>query len=120
MDTIGPFGRTVADAVHGLNAIVGMDENDQMTCSPDRPGRLDYTKFLTSKASLKGAKFGLPGKRCWDFVPEERKQVASEICNAIRAAGGEVIRTEFPCVEDRIPPDGRWDWFVSFSNLIAN
>lgn len=117
MDTVGPFGRTVADAVHGLNAIVGMDDNDPMTCSPSRPGRLDYTKFLTSKASLKGAKFGLSGKRCWDLVPEERKQVASEIFEAIKAAGGDIIRTDFPSVEDRIPPDGRCDWSVSPSDL---
>ncbi len=110
MDSVGPFGRTVADAVHGLNMIVGMDERDPMTCSPDRPGQQDYTKHLTTKASLKGAVFGLPGKRCWDFVPEERRSVACDIFNAIRAAGGEVIRTEFPCAEDRIPPDGRWDW----------
>lgn len=112
MDSVGPFGRTVADAVHGLNVIVGMDERDPMTCSPLRPPPQDYTKHLTTKASLKGAIFGLPGKRCWDLVPAERAQVACGVFDAIKAAGGEVIRTEFPCAEDRIPPDGHWDWYV--------
>lgn len=50
MDTVGSFGRTVADAVHGLNAIIGMDENDQMTCSPSRPERPD-SEQLAEKSS---------------------------------------------------------------------
>lgn len=110
MDTVGPFGRTVADAVHGLNVIVGMDERDPSTCSPFRPQPQDYTKHLTTKTSLKGAVFGLPAKGCWKLVPEERRYVACDVFDAIIAAGGEIIRTEFLCAEDRIPPDGRWDW----------
>ena len=110
MDTVGPFGRTVADAVHGLNAIVGIDERDRFTCSSSRPFRVDYSECLTTKKSLKGARFGLPNKRCWEFVPEGRKNVASKIFEAIGEAGGEVLTTDFPCVEERIPPDGSWDW----------
>ena len=110
MDTVGPFGRTVADAVHGLNAIIGIDERDRFTCSSPRRLGVDYSKYLTTKESLKGARFGLPNKRCWELVPEDRKTVASKIFEAIREAGGEVVATEFPCVEERIPPDGSWDW----------
>lgn len=110
MDTIGSFGRTVADAVYGFNAIVGTDERDSSTCSPSQPQTVDYSKFLTTRASLKGAKFGLPNKRCWDQVPEDRKEVASKVFQAIRHAGGEVEPTEFPCAEEHIPPDGSWDW----------
>ena len=36
VDTVGSFGRTVGDAVHSLNAIVGTDERDPMTCSSSR------------------------------------------------------------------------------------
>lgn len=110
MDSVGPFGRSVADAVHGLNIIVGVDNKDCMTCSPSRPPKQDYSKYLTTQASLKGAKFGLPGKRCWDLVPEDRKQVALELFEAIIVAGGDVVATEFPCAETRIPPSGGWDW----------
>lgn len=72
MDTVGPFGRTVADAVHGLNAIMGMDERDHFTCSSSRQLEVDYPKCLTTKESLRGAIFGLPNKRCWELVPEDR------------------------------------------------
>ena len=110
MDTVGPFGRTVADAVHGLNAIMGIDERDHFTCSPSRRLAVDYSKCLTTKESLKGARFGLPNKRCWELVQEDRKTIASKIFEAIREAGGEVLTTDFPCAEERIPPDGSWDW----------
>ena len=110
MDTVGPFGRTVADAVHGLNAIVGIDDRDHFTRSTSRPLELDYSKYLTTRRSLEGARFGLPVKRCWDLVSEDRKQVVSKVFAAIREAGGEVIPTDFPCAEERIPPDDSWDW----------
>lgn len=110
MDTVGPFGRTVADAVHGLNAIVGIDERDHFTCASSRPLRVDYSKSLTTKESLKGARFGLPNKRCWELVPEDQKTIASKVFEAIREAGGEVLATDFPCAEERIPPNGSWDW----------
>lgn len=110
MDSVGPFGRTVADAVHGLNAIIGIDEKDPFTYSSSRPLEVDCSKWLTTKESLKGAIFGLPDKRCWELVPEDRKTVASKVFEAIRQAGGEVLTTNFPCAEERIPPDGSWDW----------
>ena len=110
MDTVGCFGRTLVDAVHGLNAIVGIDERDTHTCSPLRRQQDDYMKCIKSKPKLKGARFGLPNRRCWDAVPEDRKLVAVEIFDAIRQSGGEVTITEVPCAEERIPPDGSWDW----------
>ena len=110
MDTIGSFGRTVSDAVHGLNAIVGVDEKDDMTCSSLRLQRHDYTECLTTKASLKGAKFGLPNKRCWEFVADDVKETAHKVLGAIQEAGARIIEVDFPCAEDRIPANGKWDW----------
>ncbi|KAI9814317.1 MAG: hypothetical protein M1826_002283 [Phylliscum demangeonii] len=107
MDSVGCFGRTVADATHALDAIVGRDDRDPFTRLP--PRRQDdhrYASFLSSKAVLKGAKFGLPWTRCWDWVPEDQKKVASGVLDAIVAAGAEIVRTEFPCAEDRIPEHG--------------
>lgn len=84
-------------------------------------GRLDnentYLDFLASKAILKEAKFGLPWTRCWDVVAKQRKDVALRVFEAIETAGGEIVRTDFPCVEDRIAPDGSWNWFVLFSHF---
>ena len=110
MDTVGSFGRTVADAVHGLNAIFGVDQRDSMTCSSLRPERMDYSEYLTTKASLKGARFGLPNKRCWDLIAKDIKEAAVKVLEAIQEAGASVVEVDFPCAEDRIPADGRWDW----------
>ena len=110
MDTIGSLGRTVSDAVHGLNAIVGVDERDDMTCSSLRFQRHDYTEYLTTKASLKGAKFGLPNKRCWELVADDVKETAHKVLEAIQEAGASIVEADFPCAEDRIPADGKWDW----------
>lgn len=110
MDTVGSFGKTVADAVHGLNAIVGVDQRDPMTCSSSRLQRKDYSQYLTTKASLKGARFGLPNKRCWALVAKDIKETALKVLEAIQEAGASVVEVDFPCAEDRIPVDGRWDW----------
>lgn len=110
MDTVGSFGRTVADAVHGLNAIVGIDERDAMTCSSSRPRSKDYSKCLTTKTSLKGARFGLPKKRCWELVTKDIKEKALDVLKAIEEAGASVVEVDFPCAGDRIRADGNWDW----------
>jgi amidase len=119
LDTVGSFGRTVADAVHGLNMIVGADSRDPHTLATHRHQEENYLAFLSSKKALKGAKFGLSWYRCWELVPEDLKRVGSRIFDAIAEAGGEVIRVNFPCAEERIGSDGRWNWYISpFSQLI--
>lgn len=110
LDTVGCFGRTVADAVHGLTAIAGKDDEDDMTLSRPFDYEEDYSKHITSRSALKGARFGLPWKRCWDSVAPDLKAVAERILKAVEEAGAQVIRTDFPCAEDRISPNGSWDW----------
>jgi len=109
-DTIGPFGRTVADAVYGLDAMVGPDDRDSFTLVPDRKQEKSYASFMTKKQALKGAKFGVPQKRCWELVPEDQKKIASRVFDVIKAAGAELIPVDFPCVEERSAEDGNWDW----------
>lgn len=100
----------MADAVHGLSAIVGPDDDDPMTLGSSRNHKPDYSSFLASRTALKGARFGLPWIRCWESVAQAEKDVALQIFEAIELAGGKIIRTEFPCAEERIAPDGSWDW----------
>ena len=57
-DTVGPFGRTVADAALVLDAIAGRDPRDQATMSQPGPGS-SYTGALRS-ASLRGCRIGVP------------------------------------------------------------
>ena len=110
LDTVGPFGRTVADAVHGLNAIVGQDLDDSFTLVPGRRVTKDYSVFLSKKAALKGARFGLPQKRCWEFVTGYQRNLAIRVFDAIQTCGAEMIAVNFPSVEDRISNDGKWNW----------
>lgn len=58
-DTVGPFGRTVADAALLLGAITGVDDRDAVT--QESAGRFytDYTQFL-DRAGLQGARIGIP------------------------------------------------------------
>ena len=110
LDTVGPLGRTVADAVHGLNAIVGRDSDDSFTLNADRRQEKDYSKFLSTKGALKAARFGLPQKRCWEFMTGCERKLAEKVFDAIRTCGAEIIPVDFPSVEDRVSDDGNWNW----------
>jgi amidase len=112
-DTVGPIARTVADAVIGLNAIVDVDERDPLTSLPTVRREPDYSQYLSTKAALKGAKFGLPIKRCWEFVSNDQKAAALKVFEGMKEAGAEIIHVDYPCAEDRIALNGKWDWFVT-------
>ncbi|KAL9580666.1 MAG: hypothetical protein Q9212_004354 [Teloschistes hypoglaucus] len=86
MDTVGLFGRTVADAVAGLNVIIGQDDRDALTCNSQCGKKLDYSQYIKSKELLKGAKFGLPRKRCWDLVDAGQKTIAFKLFDAMKEA----------------------------------
>ncbi|HLG62453.1 MAG TPA: amidase [Ktedonosporobacter sp.] len=58
-DTVGPFGRTVADAATVLGALVGVDPNDPATAASAGKFHTDYTQFLDPNG-LKGARIGIP------------------------------------------------------------
>lgn len=57
-DTVGPFGRTVADAATVLGAMVGADERDPATNASGDRSFSDYRQFLNSEG-LKGARIGV-------------------------------------------------------------
>jgi amidase len=110
LDSVGTFGRTVADAAFGLSAIVGTDERDQFTLFPSRKQADDYSQFLADKQILKGARFGLPIKRCWESAPLHCKEVAQRVFDTMRDAGAEIMDVNFPSIEERISPEGTWNW----------
>jgi amidase len=110
MDSVGSFGRTVADAAFGLNAIVGEDARDHFTESLSRQQATDYSQFLAGKEVLKGARFGLPIKRCWELAPPHCKKVAERVFDVMRDAGAEIVDVDFPSVEERIGAEGAWNW----------
>ncbi|KAM3376852.1 hypothetical protein P3S68_009265 [Capsicum galapagoense] len=68
-DTVGPIGRTVADAVHVLDAIVGFDHNDAAATGEAAkfvpPG--GYTQFLKIDG-LKGKRIGIVREPFFNFT----------------------------------------------------
>ncbi|HEX7737595.1 MAG TPA: amidase [Ktedonobacteraceae bacterium] len=57
-DTVGPFGRTVADAATVLGAMVGVDPRDPATSASAGRFFTDYRQFLDPDG-LKGARIGV-------------------------------------------------------------
>lgn len=109
-DSVGPYGRCVADAARGLDAIAGADPDDEFTMAPERRQEKCYVDCLTSKKALKGARFGLPMKRFWELAPKPQRKVVAKVLQMIEDAGAEIIPVDMPCAEERIAPDGQWDW----------
>src|SRR5579885_1647446 len=68
-DTIGPFGRTVADAALLLGAITGVDERDPATRESVGHLYTDYTRFL-DRAGLQGARIGIPRQVYFGYSPK--------------------------------------------------
>jgi amidase len=67
-DTVGPFGRTVADAAIVLGAIVGCDPRDPATALSAGRSFSDYTQFL-DRAGLAGARLGIPRQVYTGYSP---------------------------------------------------
>ena len=57
-DTVGPHGRTVADAATVLGALVGVDPRDPATSASAGKFYTDYTQFLNANG-LQGARIGV-------------------------------------------------------------
>ena len=109
-DSVGPYGRTVADAVRALDVVAGPDPDDGFSTVPERRQDKSYYESLTDRKALQGARFGLPMKRFWELAPLPQRKVAEKVLHLIEEAGAEVIPVEMPCAEERIHADGHWDW----------
>ena len=110
LDSVGSFGRTVADAVHGLDAIVGHDPHDSQNDVLGEKQEKNYSQFLSTKDVLRGTTFGVPQLRCWQLVPEELRSVAKKVLDAMESWGARIIQCEIPSAEERIDVDGGWNW----------
>ncbi|KAF2428738.1 amidase signature enzyme [Tothia fuscella] len=99
-DTVGLMARTLADAVIGMEAIMGEDGRDPLTKLSSVRRESNYSQYLNGKAGLKGARFALP------------KELVEKIFEGMKQAGAEILEMDYPCAEDRIAPNGKWDWDV--------
>ena len=86
-DTVGPFGRTVADAAALLGALVGTDPRDPATMGGN--GITDYTQFL-DLGELHGMRIGVPRSVYWGNS-EKSDAIAESAVALLRQLGAEVI-----------------------------
>jgi len=110
MDSVGSFGRTVADAVAGLDAISHADSDDPFTQVRERRQSRPYLRFLATSEALKGARFGRPYKKCWELTPPGCKAVAFQLFRALEKAGAKIIDVDLPSIDERVSEEGTWNW----------
>ena len=97
-DTIGPIGRTVADAAAVLGALTGVDERDPATAESEGNSFTDYTQFLDPNG-LQGARIGVA--RQLFFASPEMVAVMEEAVARLAGFGAVVIDpVEFPSFEE--------------------
>jgi amidase len=88
-DTVGPFGRSVADAAALLGAMTSVDPRDPATEASAGHAHADYTRFLDRDA-LRGARIGVP--RHGYFGYSARADAAAEAAMAVlRSLGAEIV-----------------------------
>jgi amidase len=97
-DTIGPMGRTVADAAAVLGALTGVDARDPATAASEGKSYTDYTQFV-DPGGLRGARLGVA--RQLFFQSPETSALMEETLGVLSDAGAELIDpVEFPSFDE--------------------
>jgi len=88
-DTVGPFGRTVADAALLLGALAGIDPRDPATAASHGRAAADYSVFLDAEG-LRGARLGVPRTLYFGYsAPADA--AAEQALRVIREAGATLV-----------------------------
>jgi len=88
-DTVGPFGRTVADAAAVLGALVGVDARDPATQASAGKAQTDYGKYLELNG-LRGARIGVPRDGYFGYSPKA-DAVVNQAIDALRNGGATIV-----------------------------
>jgi amidase len=88
-DTIGPFGRTVADAAAVLGALAGVDARDPATQASAGKWQSDYVKYLDLNG-LRGARIGVPRDGYFGYSPKA-DAVVNQALEALRGGGAVIV-----------------------------
>jgi amidase len=88
-DTVGPFGRTVADAAAILTAIVGADPRDPATATLAGQPPVDYTQHLDAQA-LRGARIGI-AREVYFGNSDKADAIAEAAIQTLRAQGAIIV-----------------------------
>ncbi|KAJ0164779.1 putative amidase, partial [Colletotrichum tanaceti] len=111
LDTVGPFARTVRDAVYALDAIYGVDPRDEYTkAQRGKTPERGYSQFLANKEALRDAVFGIPWDSFWVYASAEEQAQLGRLIELIEAAGARIVNhTEIGDYKN-IVNTGGWDW----------
>ncbi len=88
-DTVGTFGRTVADAATLLGTLTGIDPLDPATQTSEGKFYSDYTAFLDPNG-LQGARIGVPRETFFGYSPKV-DTIINQAIERIREQGAEII-----------------------------
>ena len=88
-DTVGPFGRTVADAAALLGVIAGGDPRDPATQANEGRAHSDYTRFLDARA-LYGARLGI-AREVYFGYSEKTDAVIEAAIETLRSLGAVIV-----------------------------
>jgi amidase len=88
-DTVGPHGRTVADAAAVLGALVGVDLRDPVTAGSAGKFHTDYTRFLDPNG-LRGARIGVTRTNGFG-TSEKADAIIEDAIRAMRDAGATIV-----------------------------
>ena len=88
-DTVGPFGRTVADATLLLGVLAGTDPRDPATQAAGTMGQADYTRFLDPDG-LRGVRLGVARELYFGYS-EKADAVVETALEAMRALGAKLV-----------------------------
>jgi amidase len=88
-DTVGPFGRTVADAAAVLGALVGVDARDPATQVSGGKSQTDYVKYLELNG-LRGARIGVPREGYFGYSPKA-DAIVNQAIESLRNGGATIV-----------------------------
>jgi len=98
-DTVGPMGRTVADAAAVLGALVGVDPRDSATAASAGRFFTDYTRFLDPNG-LRGARIGVI-RQVFAGFQDKADAVYDAAIEAMRRAGAVIVDpADLPSAQD--------------------
>ena len=88
-DTVGPFGRTVADAATVLGSMVGVDPRDPATTDSAGKFFTDYRQFLNPNG-LKGARIGVI-RQVFAGFQDKVDVIYNQAIDAMKQAGATIV-----------------------------
>jgi len=88
-DTVGPFGRTVADAAAVLGALVGVDARDPATQASAGKSQTDYVRYLELNG-LRGVRIGVPRDGYFGYSPKA-DAVVNQTIETLRIGGATIV-----------------------------